>query len=181
MQHRPIAVALALAAALAVSGCVSCEDSRDVDLTRDLLPGDVAHYQDRARGVGSGSIGACDIGVPLLILPLIASYDDVTADPVETGAPHLHFERLKHVALVLSNSKRVADYDAEGRQLSARGSWSFLLWALNGSSSTRRLDDGSRTSASATNVLWGLLWSTWSDGPRSGGRFLLIPWGDDRN
>jgi len=180
MPRRPVVLVLLSAAAAALSGCVSCDDSRDVDLTRDLVPGDLAHYQEKAQGVGSGQIAECNVGLPFLFLPVIGSYEDVTADAVKGGPPHLHFEHTRHVAVLVANSKRVSDYDGDGTQLSTRKKWSFLLWALNGESGERVVADGRHATSSSTNVLWGVLWSSWTDDDKSGGRFLLLPWGDER-
>lgn len=175
---RSLALLALGAALLAAPGCVSCALDRDVELDRDLLPGDVATFAETA-GARGGEVLDCSVGVPFLFLPVLGALDEGRADDVGGGRLHFHLERTRHVALVAYNRHETANFDERGRSLSYRRRWSAFLWALNGEESTRRAEDGGMERSSTHNVLWGLLAHRRTRGERTGGRFLLFPYGDD--
>lgn len=174
---RNVLTAAVAAVAIGLTGCASCDDhDRDLDLSKDLVPGDLAHLRTHSPDSSGGTVQECTRGFPLVFLPVFGSWSEVTADRVDGGEPHFHAEDDALLGLVLAHRFAEAKFDDEGHLLRHKLSRGLLLGLLSNSEKSSWVeDDGSRSRRSETSLLGGLLWKRVEENGRSDTRFLLIP------
>lgn len=179
MRHWMLLALAATAAGL--TGCASCDDhQRDLDLSRDLVPGDLAHLRTHAPDSTAGTVQECARAFPLLFVPVVGSWSEVTADRVDGGEPHFHAEDDALLGLIVGHRFEEAKYDADGRLLRHKERRGLLLGLLTNHETTRWLEsDGSRSRRTETSLLAGLLWRNVEENGRADTRLLFIPLRDE--
>jgi hypothetical protein len=156
------------------------DPGRSFDLSEDMVPGDLAHYQKRAEERDGGTIRDHAVALPFVLLPVLFASEDGEADLVRDAGYHYHFEERSALLLWLLNSHEVGKFDQEGRNLSWDYRHSVLFGLLTNSTRASRRDaDGGSRQTSEYRLLLGF-YGLERDGPASRHRLLwFITFGDD--
>lgn len=168
--------AAVLGASLTGAACTS-GGYRTIALSRDLGPGDVAHFESLARGRGEPPAKIEDYFVGLPFCPVICGSRETTADRGADGRYWYHVEDDDGFLLyLLVGSATVANFGPDGRNRDWTTRQSLLLGAIGTWRGERDVDPG-RISSSGFKLLWGLLFHLSNEGERTKWSFLMIPFG----